>query len=158
MFLAIRIWEKNDAGNFGGAAVLWGKDEDDIISVRQAIDFGTRELHVLAKRGFEILEGDGMLPMLPPVETWTRPKPSVGHANLRDELDAYRVAAIGLLPQQADQNWIIVLPKADLLYKTSWEESTEAFPYALSQLAVQAIDDCRIDLHWFAAKVNNLEF
>jgi hypothetical protein len=158
LFLAVRVWKKNHDGNFGGAAVLWGKDEKDIISVRQAVDFGTGELNVQARRGFEVMEDDGMMPMLPPVESWTRPQPNLGHANLRLELDALDVASVGFRPQQANPNWLLVFPKADLLYKVSSSASTEALPYALSLPVTQAIDDCRIDLHWFAAIVNHITF
>jgi hypothetical protein len=158
LFLAIRIWPKNKDGNFGAAAVLWDKDDNGIISVRKAVDFGTRELHALAKRGFQVLPGRGMLPMLPLVEAWTRPEPSLGYEKLRDELDALDVAAVGDRSQQANQNWLLVLPKADLLYRISSSASTEAHPYALSLLAVQAMEDCRIDLRWFAANVNRLDF
>ncbi len=155
LFLAIWIWKKDKDGNFGAAAVLWGKDDNDIISVRQAIDFGTRELNEPAKRGFEVLPGDDILPW---VKTWTRPQPSLGHEDLRVELNAVDVASVGVRPQQANKNWLFVLPKADLLYKISSSASTEALPYALGLLAVQAIDDCRIDLHGFAANVNRLNF
>jgi hypothetical protein len=55
LFLAIRIWEKNADGYFGRAAV-WGKNDDDIISVRKAVDFGSRELNVLARKDFEVKE------------------------------------------------------------------------------------------------------
>jgi hypothetical protein len=158
LFLAVRIWPKNKDGNFGAAAVLWDKDDNGIISVRKAVDFGTRELHALAKRGFQVLPGRGMLPMLPLVEAWTRPEPSLGYEKLRDELDALDVAAVGDRSQQANQNWLLVLPKADLLYRISSSASTEARPYALSLPAVQAMDDCRIDLRWFAANVNRLDF
>ncbi len=158
LFLAVRIWPKNKDGNFGAAAVLWDKDDNGIISVRKAVDFGTRELHAFAKRGFEVLPGNSMLPMLPPVRAWTRPEPSLGYEKLRDELDALDVAAVGDRPQQANHNWLLVLPKADLLYRISSSASTEARPYALSLPAVQAMDDCRIDLRWFAANVNRLDF
>jgi hypothetical protein len=153
LFLAVRIWRKNDKKCFGGAAVLWGKDEDGIISVWNAVDFGTRELTASAKSGFELEDNESMLSR---VESWTRPAPTSGHGDLRSELNAVDVASVGARPQHANQNWLLALPKADLLYKTSSSASTETLPHVLSLPAVQAIDDCRIDLHLFAAKVNSL--
>jgi hypothetical protein len=97
LFLAIRIWEKSDDGCFGAAAVLWGKDEDGIISVRNAVDFGTRELTASAKSGFEVDDDDSMLPG---VKTWTRPAPSPGHTSLRCELEVFDFFTIGIRPRK----------------------------------------------------------
>jgi hypothetical protein len=154
LLLAIRIWEKSDDGCFGAAAVLWGKDEDGIISVRNAVDFGTRELTASAKSGFEVDDDDSMLPG---VKTWTRPAPSPGHTSLRYELEVFDFSTIGIRPSQTNPDWCLLLPKADLLYKTSTSASTDALPYVLNLPAVQAFADCCIDLQWFIASVNSLK-
>jgi hypothetical protein len=91
LFLAVRIWRKNDNGCFGGAAVLWGKDEDSIISVLKAVDFGTRELTASAKSSFELDDDDSMMPRR--VESWTRLAPISGHGDLRSKLDAVDIAS-----------------------------------------------------------------
>jgi hypothetical protein len=82
--------------------------------------------------------------MLPRVESWTRPAPTSGHGDLRSELNAVDVASVGVRPQQVNQNWLLLLPKADLLYKTLSSASTETLPHVLSVPAVQAIDDCSL--------------
>ncbi len=152
LFLAVRVWDKTKDGDFSGAAVLWGKNDDDEIEFRMAIDFGTKPLESVSKELFEELpESDDML--LPPVTNWTRPEHRTGYKSLRDELDSIddeeaRVWSKG--PISSD--WCMTLPAKDLLYKTSGKRSTIEMPYLLDERGV--IPDCTINLKELAWTAN----
>jgi hypothetical protein len=83
-----------------------------VLDVRQAVDFGTKNLNPSRKVQFED-PGDGS--MLPPVTDWTRPQPRQGRDSLRSELDSCTSTQIRSLHVKDD--WRLRLPAADFLYK-----------------------------------------
>ncbi len=154
LFLAVKIWKKGQAGKFGAAAVLWGKDDDGVKCVKQAIDFGTEKLEHKSKVKFQ---EKGNAKMLPPVTEWTRPEPSQGHDDLHSELESYSnytLEEVQDLP--VNDSWCIKLAKADLLYKTSTRRSTDNMPYLLDENAT--FPDCTVNLQAFVWQINQEKF
>ncbi len=147
LFLCVRLWKKNGNSHFSAAAVLWAKNDAGTLSVVKAVDFGTRGLNASAKRGFQV-QGDNMLP---PVTAWTRPIP---HPS-RDELRS--MPRRWTSQMETNENWSIALPKVDLLYKVSTDDSTDLMPYLLDD-PTWPIPDCCIYLRRFARDMNKLTF
>jgi hypothetical protein len=153
LFLAVKIWKKDIDGNFGLAAILWGKDNDNVIRVRQAVDCGTQKLDSTSKAEFEDEISGGMLP---PITEWTRPKPSQGHDSLRSELDCITSTLDSIRSFPINNDWCLKLPVTEVLYKTSTLRSTADTPYLLDEIST--IQDCFINLQAFAVKINMHRF
>jgi hypothetical protein len=148
LFLGVKFWPKDDSGDFAAVAVLWGKSDDGTIICRKAFDFGTRPVSEFGKNDFAEVQDDIMLPA---VKEWSRPLPSPGYPNLRSELESLTSSRI-LLTKSPD--WCLTLPAKDLLYRVSSDESNEKYPYVLDE--PRAIDDCHVDLQFFAWSANDI--
>lgn len=161
LFVAVKVWKKNEVGNFGAAAILWGKDDHGTISVRRAIDFGTEELGPASKLSFE-QECKGDPDMLPGVVQWDRPSPSSTFVDLRSELENMTDADAASISPSKDPSWSIVLPASDILYKVCRRMPT---PYPADSGNVNVVDlsnhvvpECYMDLHFFAWFANESNF
>jgi hypothetical protein len=151
LFLAIKIWKKGNAGDFGAAAVLWGKNDDGGIIVRKAIDFGTKALSTNSKTSYAV-EG---VELLPPVIEWSRPESRPSHDSLRSELESYTSSKqIRNLPMS--KSWNLTLPAVDVLFKTSTEQSTDDTPYYL--LENPTVHDCSMNLQVFLWHIKHFKF
>ncbi len=150
-FIGIKLWSRDTSGNYAAAVVLWGKDSNNVITVRKALDFGTRPIETTTgKDPFECLDGNVMLP--PVVEEWTRPQPRPPFGSIQEELESmsWRDIPYGVMPENPD--WILTLPVDLLLYKVSPQKATNAMPYILDELP--SIPDCQLNLQIFAWDIN----
>jgi len=74
-FVGIKVWKKTVAGVFCAVAVVWENDRGtEAVSVRQALDFGTKPLSTQTKDAWSHDAGANMLPPVP-VGSWLRPPP-----------------------------------------------------------------------------------
>ncbi len=151
-FIGIKLWSRDTtSGNYAAAVVLWGKDSNNVITVRKALDFGTRPIETTTgKDPFECLDGNVMLP--PVVEEWTRPQPRPPFGSIQEELESmsWRDIPYGVMPENPD--WIFTLPADLLLYKVSPQKASNAMPYILDELP--SIPDCQLNLQIFAWDIN----
>lgn len=105
LFLAIKFWSYEPSVlDFAAAVVLWGKNYAGLITVQKALDIGTRPVDTKSKLLYEA-EG-GKQDMLPPVEKWTRPKPTSPYASILDELESLSEELIDDLVQE-NPDWIL---------------------------------------------------
>lgn len=132
LFFAVKLYVPVN-GTYKAAAVLWGKgdgDNDETVTVKKAVSFGTADLSDEDKNEFFQRRADRLVGVC--VSQWER-------------------------PQDDAESWLIPLPYLHFLFKVSKGKPTagEGAEYVLDDVGDEDIQDLVIDLRGLAREYEN---
>jgi hypothetical protein len=151
LFLGIKIWKKGARG-FAAVAILWAKDPlTQMIALRNAVDFGTREVTPQVRAEFNAAPPAAGVIMLPGVLSadWVRATFPPGYAP----------PAFGSPPlPPVGSPACLTLPRSHLLHRVTYRGAPPASPYVLDPPPPPGLplsfDDLHLDLQLYAYELD----
>ena len=142
LFIGIKIWKRTHSGSFGAALVVWEKNHiTGVVTLREAFDFGTKELATATKNAWNKPGTANMLPRVP-VNLWQRPMP----------LQPLPVPQPGQPPPPTPPGWSLILPRDSLLYRMP---ATAAAAQYLTAPALN-FPDLSVDLKAYQGEIDDI--